>query len=128
MESALMLFCCLFLFSVTEIGKCATTLLSIDLLSRFGPICLMVTRVPLNANSAGHLGLCHAFLALGQAARDGCLRMAVSDVRLGAIIASEAADKTTVLTAFRSAASEHLVNLLSRPRLKKAHVVITEVL
>lgn len=72
METQLMSFVVIF-FCMTEIGKCDTTLLSIDLLSFFGPICLMVTRVPLNANSAGHLGLCHVLLALVQAAGDGCL-------------------------------------------------------
>lgn len=86
METELMSFVVIF-FCMTEIGKCDTTLLSIDLLSFFAPICLMVTRVPWNANSAGHLGLCHVLLALVQAAGDGCLWVAVSDTRLGPIIA-----------------------------------------
>lgn len=134
--------------SMREIEKRGITLFSIDLLSCFGvsPICLMVTQSALDWPTRQEAWAFAMFCwHWGQAGGDGCRRAGVSDVRLSAIIASEAA-AVGELHQGRSEETKQLhllyldqqlvlvlnmwpvVSLLSRPQVKKVHAVIAEVL
>lgn len=102
---------------MTEIGKCGTTLFSIDLLSCFGvgPICLMVTQSALDWRLGGKPGPMPCSAGTGaswwprvsssgglgcEIKCDNCLRS-----RGGrAAPQEERGDRTTALTVFRTAA------------------------